>query len=184
MAEDFQNSTESESRTLWMGDLNYWMDENYLYGLFAHTGDVVTTKIIRNKVSGYSEGYGFIQFKARPSAEKILRTYNGMQIPNTDMTFRLNWATYGIGERKPEDVGPEFSVFVGDLASDVTDYMLQEFFRSNFASTRSAKVVTDPATGRVRGYGFVRFGDEKDRDRALSEMNGRYLSNRPMRISL
>jgi RNA recognition motif-containing protein len=34
----------------------------------------------------------------------------------------------------------DFSVFVGDLAADVTDYVLQETFRQFFPSVRSAKV--------------------------------------------
>ena len=36
--------------------------------------------------------------------------------------------------------GPDHSVFVGDLAPDVTDYVLQENFRQFFPSVRSAKV--------------------------------------------
>ena len=35
---------------------------------------------------------------------------------------------------------PDFSVFVGDLAPDVTDFVLQETFRQYFPSVRSAKV--------------------------------------------
>ena len=38
----------------------------------------------------------------------------------------------------------DYSVFVGDLAPDVTDYALQENFRHFFASVRSAKVCTRP----------------------------------------
>jgi hypothetical protein len=29
-----------EVRTLWIGDLQYWMDDNYIYGCFAQTGEV------------------------------------------------------------------------------------------------------------------------------------------------
>uniref|UniRef100_A0A0A9CFH4 RRM domain-containing protein n=1 Tax=Arundo donax TaxID=35708 RepID=A0A0A9CFH4_ARUDO len=29
----------NEVRTLWIGDLQYWMDENYIYGCFASTGE-------------------------------------------------------------------------------------------------------------------------------------------------
>lgn len=36
----------------------------------------------------------------------------------------------------------DFSVFVGDLAPDVTDYVLQETFRQYYPSVRSAKVST------------------------------------------
>ena len=38
----------------------------------------------------------------------------------------------------------DYSVFVGDLAPDVTDYALQENFRHFFASVRSAKVLPHP----------------------------------------
>jgi len=35
-----QPTSADEVRTLWIGDLQYWMDENYLYTCFAHTGEV------------------------------------------------------------------------------------------------------------------------------------------------
>ncbi|CAA0805788.1 Polyadenylate-binding protein RBP47B [Striga hermonthica] len=87
-----------------------------------------------------------------------------------------------MGEKRV-DAGPEHSIFVGDLAPDVTDYLLQETFRVNYPSVRGAKVVTDPNTGRPKGYGFVKFADENERNRAMVEMNGMYCSTRPMRIS-
>ncbi|KAH9548561.1 hypothetical protein CY35_11G093700 [Sphagnum magellanicum] len=171
-----------EVRTLWFGDLQYWMDESYLHGCFVHTGEVQSVKIIRNKQTGYSEGYGFVEFVSHATAEKILQSFNGTQMPNTDQPFRLNWASFGIGERRPE-AGPDHSIFVGDLAPDVTDYNLQETFRSRYSTVKGAKVVTDANTGRSKGYGFVRFGDESERNQAMSEMNGVYCSSRPMRIS-
>ena len=96
----------------------------------------------------------------------------------------------------------DHSIFVGDLAADVTDFILQEHFRQYYPSVRSAKacclfcsnlllwapagrpsegqsftgtlrlvqVITDPMTGRSKGYGFVRLGSEQERDRALTEM--------------
>ena len=143
---------------------------------------VISIKIIRNKITGQPEGYGFVEFVSHAAAERILQTYNGTQMPGTEQTFRLNWASFGIGERRP-DAGPEHSIFVGDLAPDVTDYLLQETFRAQYPSVRGAKVVTDPNTGRSKGYGFVKFADENERNRAMSEMNGVYCSTRPMRIS-
>lgn len=43
--------------------------------------------------------------------------------------------------------------------------------------------MTDPLSGMSRGYGFVRFSEESDQQRALTEMQGVYCGNRPMRIS-
>nr|XP_043619036.1 polyadenylate-binding protein RBP45-like [Erigeron canadensis] len=170
-----------EIRSLWIGDLQYWMDETYVTNCFYNTGEVVTVKIIRNKQSGQPEGYGFIEFRSRAGAESALQTYNGTLMPNSEQNFRLNWATLGAGERRNDDT-PDYTIFVGDLAADVSDYVLQETFKNVYPSCKGAKVVTDRTTGRSKGYGFVRFGDEGEQLRAMTEMNGVVCSSRPMRI--
>ncbi|CAL8466292.1 g5828 [Coccomyxa elongata] len=174
-------SAEAGTKTLWMGDLAYWMDESFVYSIFVGTGQLVSVKIIRNKNTAVSEGYGFVEFATHEAAEQVLRTFNGCPIPNTDQIFRLNWAAFGVGKVTTDS---DFSVFVGDLAPDVTDYALQEHFRQFFASVRSAKVITDPLTGRSKGYGFVRFGNEAERDRSLTEMSGHVINSRPIRVSI
>ena len=45
-----QPTTVEEVRTLWIGDLQYWVDESYLNSCFAHTGEVrsfVSSLILR-----------------------------------------------------------------------------------------------------------------------------------------
>ncbi|KAH1088675.1 hypothetical protein GLYMA_07G259500v4 [Glycine max] len=176
-----QPTSADEVRTLWIGDLQYWMDENYLYTCLAHTGEVASVKVIRNKQTSQSEGYGFIEFTSRAGAERVLQTYNGTIMPNGGQNFRLNWATLSAGERRHDD-SPDHTIFVGDLAADVTDYLLQETFRARYPSIKGAKVVIDRLTGRTKGYGFVRFGDESEQVRAMTEMQGVLCSTRPMRI--
>ncbi|EAQ92969.1 hypothetical protein CHGG_01204 [Chaetomium globosum CBS 148.51] len=82
-----------------------------------------------------------------------------------------------------DDRGPEYSIFVGDLGPEVNEFVLVSLFQSRFPSCKSAKIMTDAMTGQSRGYGFVRFSDESDQQRALVEMQGVYCGNRPMRIS-
>ncbi|KAL8509972.1 hypothetical protein ACS0TY_016982 [Phlomoides rotata] len=170
-----------EVRSLWIGDLQYWMDENYLTTCFYHTGELLSAKVIRNKQTGQSEGYGFLEFRTRPTAENILQSYNGALMPNSEQSFRLNWASLGSGDKRTDD-SPEHTIFVGDLAGDVTDYLLQETFKAVYPSVKGAKVVIDRTTGRSKGYGFVKFGDEREQQRAMTEMNGVPCSTRPMRI--
>jgi RNA recognition motif-containing protein len=142
---------------------------------------IASIKVIRNKHTGLSEGYGFVEFFSHTIAEKVLQTYAGILMPNTEQPFRLNWATFSTGEKRSDNV-PDLSIFVGDLAADVTDSLLQETFASKYPSVKAAKVVFDANTGRSKGYGFVRFGDDNERSQALTEMNGVYCSSRPMRI--
>ena len=62
-------------------------------------GGIVGVKIIRNKQTGYSEGYGFADFADRASAESALRALNGVPMPSAaPQTFRLNWASFGVGQ--------------------------------------------------------------------------------------
>ncbi|KAL6543171.1 Polyadenylate-binding protein rbp45 [Orobanche hederae] len=170
-----------EVRTLWIGDLQYYMDENYLTNCFYNTGELVSAKVIRNKQTGQAEGYGFLEFRTHAAAESILQSYNGSMMPSSEQTFRMNWASLGAGDKRTDN-SPEHTIFVGDLAGDVTDYVLQETFKVVYQSVKGAKVVTDRATGRSKGYGFVKFGDEREQQRAMTEMNGVLCSTRPMRI--
>jgi len=171
-------------KTLWIGDLAPWMDEEFLYSVFSPTKQLVSVKIIRNKATGASEGYAFLEMSSYEAAEQVLQVYNGRNIPGTsNMSFRLNWAAYGVG-RTSQPTQEDHSLFVGDLAPDVSDLILQEYFRQFYPSVRSAKVITDAATGRSKGYGFVRFSAENERNIALMEMNGHFLSHRPIRVSL
>lgn len=177
-----QSSTE-ENKTIWIGDLQNWMDEVYLQSCFTQTGEVLSAKLIRNKQTGQSERFGFIEFSSHAAAEKVLQSFNGTIMPNTEQTFRLNWATFSTGDRRA-DAGSDLSIFVGDLTPDVTDTVLHETFATRYTSVKGAKVVVDTNTGRSKGYGFVRFGDENERTRAMTEMNGIYCSSRPMRIGV
>ncbi|KAK4481499.1 hypothetical protein RD792_012399 [Penstemon davidsonii] len=170
-----------ENRTIWVGDLHNWMDEDYLSNCFASPGEVASIKVIRNKQTGYSEGYGFVEFFNHAAAEKILQTYSCMTMPSTDQPFRLNWATFSMGDKRSNN-GSDLSIFVGDLAADVTDTLLHETFASKYPSVKAAKVVIDANTGRSKGYGFVRFGDDSEKSQAMTEMNGVFCSSRPMRI--
>lgn len=144
---------------------------------------LASVKVIRNKQTRQSEGYGFVEFLSRETAEKVLQSFSNATMPNTEQPFRLNWATFSSGDKR-SDAASDLSIFVGDLAADVTDAMLQETFASKYTSVKAAKVVIDSTTGRSKGYGFVRFGDENERSKAMSEMNGVYCSSRPMRIGV
>ncbi|XP_078432570.1 polyadenylate-binding protein RBP47-like [Wolffia australiana] len=176
-----QQGSSEENRTIWVGDLQFWMDEGYLQHCFGLTGEVVQLKVIRNKQTGQSEGYGFVEFYSHSAAEKVLQMFNGVMMPNTDQFFRINWAAFSMGDKRV-DTASDHSIFVGDLAADVTDTLLQETFSSKYSSVKGAKVVIDVNTGRSKGYGFVRFGDENEKSRALTEMNGVYCSSRAMRV--
>ncbi|OTB08570.1 hypothetical protein M426DRAFT_18668 [Hypoxylon sp. CI-4A] len=180
LAQGFSN--DSARQTLWMGELAGWMDEGFIRTLYQSTlNENVQVKIIRDRHSG-SAGYCFVEFTNPDAAQKALQL-NGTPIPNTDRVFRLNWASGGGLIDRRDDRTPEYSIFVGDLGHEVNEFVLVALFQARFPSCKSAKIMTDQQTGQSRGYGFVRFSDEQDQQRALVEMQGVYCGNRPMRVS-
>ncbi|KAM0706351.1 hypothetical protein Q7P35_005677 [Cladosporium inversicolor] len=169
--------------TLWMGELEPWIDENFVRTVWFGMGYQVNVKMIRDKFSGSNAGYCFVDFESPDAASKALQL-NGQVIPNSNRQFKLNWASGGgLADRSRDDRGPEFSIFVGDLGPEVNEYVLMSLFQTKYNSCKSAKIMTDPISGLSRGYGFVRFADEGDQQLALREMQGVYCGNRPMRIS-
>ncbi|KAL2885517.1 hypothetical protein HOO65_080467 [Ceratocystis lukuohia] len=175
------SSEQPAKSTLWMGELEAWMDENFIKGVWmSSAGENVQVKVIRDKSSG--AGYCFVEFQGPEAANKALGL-NGSPVPNSSRVFKLNWASGGGLVDRRDDRGPEFSIFVGDLGPEVNEYVLVSLFQARFPSCKSAKIMTDAMSGQSRGYGFVRFSDENDQQRALVEMQGVYCGNRPMRIS-
>eukprot|EP01071_Lankesteria_metandrocarpae_P001334 Lankesteria_metandrocarpae@DN1479_c0_g1_i1.p1 len=75
----------------------------------------------------------------------------------------------------------DFRVFCGDLGNEVTDEVLGNAFR-RYKTYNRARVVRDKRTGKSRGYGFVSFGDPHDMLKALTEMDRKYVGNRPIRV--
>lgn len=97
----------SDSKTLWVGDIENWMNEDYLTRLFSKTGaTVLNVKIIKDKASGLPQGYGFVEFNSHEMAAKVLQLLNQSLNPATnkyffeilkDRPFRQNWGVYGGG---------------------------------------------------------------------------------------
>lgn len=90
------------SRTLWQGDLPPFADEAYVASLYQAEG-IVAVKFIRDRHTGFSQGYAFLEFGSHEAAADVLRRYSSQPIPGSqDCVFRLNWASHGVGRSVQE----------------------------------------------------------------------------------
>lgn len=183
------STSSSPPRTLWMGDLDPWSDEEAILNLWESLGKRVLVKLIRAKrgtpaatLNTGHAGYCFIEFETYDDAKSVL-ALNGSPVPNTNRLFRLNWAS-GATLSSPIPQSPEHSLFVGDLSPSTTEAHLLALFQTHFKSVKTVRVMTDPITGTSRCFGFVRFSDEEERRRALTEMSGVWCAGRPLRVAL
>ena len=174
-----------QSRSLWIGEIENWIDENYISGNFSHYGHKVkTVKIIRDKNTKSVMGYGFVEFFTPEAAKEALNNLNGKPIPNSQKTFKLNAATYSAGKVASMGNFPknEFSIYVGDLDNSVTEEKLKEFFEEKYKSVVSVKIVIDNITKLGKGYGFVKFSNQAESIKAINEMNGKFLCGRSIKV--
>ncbi|KAG7881783.1 hypothetical protein KL905_000731 [Ogataea polymorpha] len=176
------------SRTLWMGDIEPWWNEEFITDVWAKTNKRVLVKVIKPRQNALvhqlaHSGYCFVEFETPEDAKEALKL-NGTIIPNTtDKLFRLNWASAATLNSQIAQT-PEYSLFVGDLSPATTEAHLLALFQTHFSTVKTVRVMTDPATGLSRCFGFVRFSSDEDRQKALVEMNGKWLDGRLIRVAL
>jgi cold-inducible RNA-binding protein len=73
-------------------------------------------------------------------------------------------------------------LFVGNLSYETTSEDLRALF-SEVGGCESASVITDRATGRSRGFGFVEMTSPGEAEQAIAKLNGRTLQGRPLSVS-
>ena len=74
-------------------------------------------------------------------------------------------------------------LFVGGLAFATTSDGLQEFFAKS-GTVVSATVVTDQYSGQSRGFGFVEMSTAEEATNAVTQLNGRSLDGRALRVEV
>ena len=73
-------------------------------------------------------------------------------------------------------------LFVGGLNWNTTEEGLRSAFE-RFGSLDEVKVIFDRETGRSRGFGFVTFGSPDDAQSAITEMDGKELEGRMIKVN-
>jgi RNA recognition motif-containing protein len=65
---------------LFVGNLPYAYDSAKLGELFAPAGTVVTAKVISDKYTGRSRGFGFVEFATEEEGKKAIEMFNNSPI--------------------------------------------------------------------------------------------------------
>ena len=73
-------------------------------------------------------------------------------------------------------------LFVGNLSFNTTENDLQDAFAAHGVVTE-ANLMTDRATGRPRGFGFVTMGSPEEAQKAIDAMNGATLDGRNLTVN-
>ena len=72
------------------------------------------------------------------------------------------------------------NIYVGNISWGLTDQDLENVF-AEYGTVDSAKIITDRATGRSRGFGFVEMSDGAEA--AIETLNGTEVDGRELVVN-
>lgn len=73
------------TRTLYVGNLPWATTEEELAEVFRQHGEVISARIITDKQTGRSRGFGFVEV-AEADADKMIEMMNGAELGNRPLT--------------------------------------------------------------------------------------------------
>jgi cold-inducible RNA-binding protein len=65
---------------LYVGNLSYSTTEQELSDMFAAFGTVISAKIIMDRDTQRSKGFGFVEMESKEESEKAIKELNGKEI--------------------------------------------------------------------------------------------------------
>ncbi|XP_054836550.1 polyadenylate-binding protein 1-like [Eublepharis macularius] len=166
------------------------MSDDRLQEIFSIFGRTLSVKVMMDN-TGRSKGFGFVNFEKHEDAQKAVEDMNGKEI-NGRIVYvgRAQKRVERQSElkRKFEQIKQErvsryqgVNLYVKNLDDGIDDERLRKEF-SPYGTITSAKVMTEG--GHSKGFGFVCFSSPEEATKAVTEMNGRIVSTKPLYVAL
>ena len=182
----------SEPATLFVGRLSWNIDDAWLQREFEKYPGVTSARVISDRATGRSKGYGYVDFESKTVAEKALEEMQGAELDgrpiNVDLSTskpksqnpsdRSNDRASKYGDAKSE---PSDTLFIGNLSFDSNRDSVQEFF-AEYGPVLGVRLPTHPETEQLKGFGYVQFESSDAAQKALDNLNGQYLNDRAVRL--
>jgi RNA recognition motif-containing protein len=74
---------------LYVGNLAYTATEDELRALFAQAGTVKSVMVIKDRETGRSKGFGFVEMETEEEAQKAISLLNGTQFKERSLTVNV-----------------------------------------------------------------------------------------------
>jgi len=167
------------------------VEDEKLNELFKAHGPIKSAIVMKDG-EGKSRGFGFVNFEEHEHAAQACEALNNTEV-NGKAMFVGRAQKKRDRERELRDKFEALKVerankftgvnlFVKNLDDNVDDEKLREAF-TPFGTISSAKVMSDEK-GTSKGFGFVCFDSQEEATKAVSEMNGHILANKPLYVAL
>lgn len=74
---------------LYVGNLSYATTEDELKSLFSNAGTVTSVAVIKDRETGRSKGFAFVEMSTKEEADKAVSQYNGYTMGDRDLRISI-----------------------------------------------------------------------------------------------
>ncbi len=71
---------------IYVGNLSYDVTDQTLQGTFESFGEVNSARVIKDKYTGPTRGFGFVEMTTQSQAETAIKSLNGKELQGKQMT--------------------------------------------------------------------------------------------------
>ncbi|XP_052756881.1 RNA-binding protein 39 isoform X2 [Galleria mellonella] len=176
---------ERDLRTVFCMQLSQRIRAKDLEEFFSSVGKVRDVRLITCNKTRRFKGIAYIEFKDAESVPLALGL-TGQKLLGVPIIVQHTQAEKNrVGNTLP-NLAPKTSngptrLYVGSLHFNITEDMLRGIFEP-FGKIDHIQLMTDPETGKSKGYGFLTFHHAADAKKAMEQLNGFELAGRPMKV--
>lgn len=80
---------EKRVMNIYVGNLSYNMTEEELKAMFTEHGQVTSVNLIKDKYTGQSKGFGFVEMEKQAEAEAAIKALNGRAVNGRNITVNI-----------------------------------------------------------------------------------------------
>ncbi|KAI9289789.1 hypothetical protein BC943DRAFT_315164 [Umbelopsis sp. AD052] len=155
---------------MFVGGLNWETTDERLRDYFSKYGEVIDCVVMRDATTGKSRGFAFLTFADSHVVDEVASRSHQLDGKNIDPKRAI--------PRDEQDKTEK--IFVGGIHQEVDEEEFREYF-NRFGKVIDVTLMTDRATGRPRGFGFVTFESSQGVENALN-MPGLAMRGKPVEV--
>ncbi|RKF73505.1 Nuclear localization sequence-binding protein [Golovinomyces cichoracearum] len=162
--------------SIYVGNLVFHVTEEDLKREFSSIGPVKSVTIATD-ARGLSKGFGYVEFEETEQAEAAIAAKNQTVFEGRRLIVNYQAKKSRIGQENP----PSKTLFVGNLAFELTDTELNKLFR-DVRNVVDVRVAVDRRTGMPRGFAHADFISVEDAVKAKEKLADCELLGRKLRV--
>nr|XP_033779964.1 ELAV-like protein 3 isoform X2 [Geotrypetes seraphini] len=156
-------ATDDSKTNLIVNYLPQNMTQEEFKSLFGSIGEIESCKLVRDKITGQSLGYGFVNYVDPNDADKAINTLNGLKLQTK--TIKVSYA-------RPSSASiRDANLYVSGLPKAMSQKEMEQLF-SQYGRIITSRILVDQVTGVSRGVGFIRFDKRIEAEEAIKGLNG------------